>query len=373
MKFILTCGGTAGHINPALAVAGRLKELLPESEFLFIGAENMMEMELVPRAGYEIRALPVTNVSRGKSPADLVHNLKTLRNVRRSRRMTRQILKDFRPDAVIGTGGYVCYPVLKEAAGLHIPTAVHESNAVPGLTTKMLAGAVDRIMVGFEESRAQYRDPERVVVTGTPVRGEFDRFTREIARAEMGIPDDLPLVVSVWGSLGSGHMNEKMLELLPLLRGQKDFRLIHAVGSRDWADFTEKLAALALDPADCGVEIREYIYDMPRVMAAADLILCRAGASTLSELSYTGKPAILVPSPNVTNHHQERNARVLERAGGAKVLLEGEFDAASLREEIRDLLADPARLAAMSAAMRSLAVPEATDRICAEILGLLQV
>ena len=372
MKFILTCGGTAGHINPALAVAGRLGELLPGSEFLFLGAEGKMEMELVPRAGYEIRALPVTNISRGKSPAAIIHNLKTLRNVRVSRRMTREILKDFRPDAVIGTGGYVCYPVLKEAARLGIPTAVHESNAVPGLTTKMLAGIVDRIMVGFEESRAQYREPERVVVTGTPVRGEFDRHTRESARAELGIPADQPLVVSVWGSLGSGHMNDMMLKLLPLLKGQRDFRLIHAVGSRDFAEFSEGLASLELDPADCNADLREYIYDMPRVMAAADLILCRAGASTLSELSYTGKPAILVPSPNVTNHHQERNARVLERAGGAKVLLEGEFDAASLLALIRELLADPARLSAMSEAMRSLAVTGATDRICSEILSLVQ-
>ena len=373
MKFVLTCGGTAGHINPALAVAGRLKELLPDSEFLFLGAEGKMEMELVPRAGYEIRALPVTNVSRGKTPADVAHNLQTLHNVNRSVRITRRILKEFRPDAVIGTGGYVCFPVLMEAAKQHIPTAVHESNAVPGLTTKMLAGTVDRIMVGFEESRAQYREPERVVVTGTPVRGEFDRFTRENARAELGLRDETPLVVSVWGSLGSGHMNDKMLELLPLLRGQKDFHLIHAVGSRDWAEFSRKLAALELDPADCGAELREYIYDMPRVMVAADLILCRAGASTLSELSYTGTPAILVPSPNVTNHHQERNARVLERAGGAQVLLEGEFDAASLLDRIRELLADRERLAGMSAAMRSLAVPEATDRICSEILSLLQL
>ena len=372
MKFILTCGGTAGHINPALAVAGRLKELLPGSEFLFLGAEGKMEMELVPRAGYEIRALPVTNLSRGKSPADVAHNMQTLHNVNRSVRLTRRIMKEFRPDAVIGTGGYVCFPVLMEAARLHIPTAVHESNAVPGLTTKMLAGSVDKIMVGFEESRSQYRDPERVVVTGTPVRSEFDRYTREQARAELGLPADLPLVVSVWGSLGSGHMNDMMLQMLPLLKGQKDFHLIHAIGSRDFAAFSEGLAALDAAPADCGAEMREYIYDMPRVMAAADLILCRAGASTLSELSYTGKPAILIPSPNVTNHHQERNARVLEQAGGARLLLEGEFTAASLLALIRELLADPAQLKAMSEAMRSLAVPEATDRICSEILSLVQ-
>lgn len=373
MKFVLTCGGTAGHINPALAVAGRLKEKLPGSEFLFLGAEGKMEMELVPRAGYQIRALPISNISRGKSLRALKHNLHTLRSVWLSRRMTRRILKEFRPDAVIGTGGYVCYPVLTEAAALHIPTLVHESNAVPGLTTKMLARRVDRILVGFEESRTKYPDPGRVVVTGTPVRGEFDRYSKESAKREMGLPPEPPFVVSVWGSLGSGHMNGMMLELLPLLQGQRDFRLLHAIGSRDYAEFSGKLKDLGVSPEDCGAELREYIYDMPRVMAAADLILCRAGASTLSELSYMGKPAVLIPSPNVTNHHQERNARVLEKAGGAVVLLEGEFSAPELLALVRELLADPDRLQGMSAAMRATAVPDATEKICGEILNLVKI
>ena len=153
MKFIFTCGGTAGHINPALAVAGRLKELLPDSEFLFLGAEGKMEMDLVPREGYAIKPLKITNLSRGKNFKALTHNIATLKNVAVSHRQAKAIIRDFQPDAVIGTGGYVCYPVLKAAAQLHIPTAVHESNAVPGLTTKMLAKLVDRIMVGFEESR----------------------------------------------------------------------------------------------------------------------------------------------------------------------------------------------------------------------------
>ena len=371
MRFILTCGGTAGHINPALAVAGRLKERRADCEFLFLGAEGKMEMELVPRAGYEIRALPVSNLSRGKNLDALRHNLNTAKNLLRSCRLTRQILREFRPDVVIGTGGYVCYPVLREAARLHIPTVMHESNAVPGLTTRMLAGKVDRILVGFEESRSGYPHPERVLVTGTPVRGEFDRYTRETARAELGLDAATPLVVSLWGSLGSGHINDMMLRLLPLMQGQREFRLVHAIGSRDFADFNEKLKASGVDPADCGVELREYIYDMPRLMAAADLVLCRAGASTLAELCYTGKPALLVPSPNVTNNHQEPNARVLEKAGGAVVLLEGAFSETEFLEQIRALLADRERLRQMSGAMRSLAVPNAVDRICSEILGLI--
>ena len=237
MKFVLTCGGTAGHINPALAVAGRLKELMPDSEFLFLGAEGKMEMDLVPREGYEIRPLKITNISRGRSLSAVMHNVDTVKNVISSEREARRILKDFRPDAVIGTGGYVCYPVLAAAAKLHIPTLVHESNALPGLTTRMLADKVDAILVGFEESRQHYRSPEKVTVTGTPVRGEFARYTRESARAELGLDPREPLVVSVWGSLGSGHMNGILTEMLPLLRGQKRFRMIHSVGSRDHGSF----------------------------------------------------------------------------------------------------------------------------------------
>ena len=370
MRFLFTCGGTAGHVNPALAVAGRLCEMMPDTEILFLGAEGKMEMELVPRAGYEILPLHITNIARGKSLSAIVHNLDTVKNVLASEREAKKIIRDFRPDAVIGTGGYVCYPVLMAAARLHIPTLVHESNALPGLTTRLLAGHVDRILVGFEDSRRHYPDPERVSVTGTPVRGEFDAYTKESAKRELGLPANQPLVVSVWGSLGSGHMNGILTELLPLLRGQKDFHLIHAVGSRDYSEIGEKLAALGYPPEDCGADVREYIYDMPRVMAAADLILCRAGASTLAELTYLGKPSLIVPSPNVTDNHQEKNVRVLEKAGGAKVLLEGEFDAASLLQTVRELLADTKALDAMSAAMESLSVPEATERICDEILKL---
>lgn len=372
MNFILTCGGTAGHINPALAVAGRLRELVPDSKFLFIGSEGKMETELVPREGYEIRTLHITNISRGHSLGAVLHNLDTLKNVAVSTIEARRIIREFKPDVVIGTGGYVCYPVLTAAHELHIPTVVHESNAVPGLTTKLLADHVDKIMVGFEESRSYYNHPERVEVTGTPVRGSFACYTEDSAKRELGLPIDKPLVVSVWGSLGAGHMNEIMTELIPMLRNQDEFRLIHSAGSRYYKDMSNTLEKTAPEYRSWGIDVREYIYDMPRVMAAADLIICRAGASTLAELAYMGKPVIIVPSPNVTNNHQEKNARVLERAGGAKVLLEGEFDALTLLSDIRELLGNSDKLCAMSRAMRSLAVTEATDRICGTILDLIK-
>ena len=370
MRFVLTCGGTAGHINPALAIAGRLRELMPDCEILFIGAEGKMEMELVPREGYKIEALKITNISRGHSLEALRHNLDTLRNVAVSTHEAKRILREFKPDVVIGTGGYVCYPVLTAAHELGIPTAVHESNAVPGLTTKLLAERVDRVMVGFADSKGAYHHPEKVEVTGTPVRGEFASYSKALAKKELGLDPNEPLVVSVWGSLGAAHMNKVMGELITLLDARREFRLIHSAGSMYFDGFMEKLEAAMPDFAKFGADVRKYIYDMPRVMAAADLILCRAGASTLSELAYMGKPVIIVPSPNVTNNHQEKNARVLEKAGGAKVFLEGEFDAQSLLDTVRELLGDEGKLNEMSEAMRSLAVPGATDRICDIILSL---
>ena len=372
MKFILTCGGTAGHINPALAVAGRLKELVPDSEFLFIGAEGKMEMKLVPREGYEIKPLKITNLRRSLSPKGIAHNLKTVRNVFVSMSEAKKIIKEFKPDAVIGTGGYVCYPVLRAAAKLGIPTLVHESNAQPGLTTKLLAGLVDRIMLGFEESRQHYKDSDKLVFTGTPVRGEFASYTKERAKQELGLDPNEPLVVSIWGSLGAGHMNSDIAELIPMLGRDTGFRLIHSAGTGYYKKLVAKLEETDGDLQSRGAEVREYIYDMPRVMAAADLVMCRAGASTISELCYMGKPVIMVPSPNVTNNHQEKNARVLEAAGGAKVLLEGEFDAKSLLELVKSTLSDSEGLEKMSEAMRSLAVYDATDRICEIILSLIK-
>ena len=370
MKFLFTCGGTAGHINPALAVAGAIKAAKPDSEFLFIGAEGRMETDLVPRAGYEIRTVRITNIHRGFSAEDIKHNLNTLKNVVTSTGEAKKIIREFQPDAVVGTGGYVCYPVLKAAHALGIPTAVHESNAVPGLTTKMLEGSVDAIMVGFEESRANYKHPERVVVTGTPVRGEFLNADKLAARRALGLPEDKPLVASVWGSLGAGHMNEIMTDFIVRACANPFFGLIHSTGKAWYKKMTETLEREKPGYEKLGMDVRESIYDMPLVMAAADLVMCRAGASTLAELTAMGKPAVLIPSPNVTNNHQEKNARVLSEAGGAKLLLEPEFTADSLLGLVSELLHHPETLEDMSVKMRALGLPDATNRIAGIVLGL---
>lgn len=370
MKFVLTCGGTAGHINPALAVAGRLRELMPDCGILFIGAKGNMETELVPREGYDIDTLTVTNLSRGHDLNAVKHNLETVKNVAVSTREARKILRAFAPDAVIGTGGYVCYPVIVAAEELRIPCAVHESNAVPGLTTKLLSDRVQKIMVGFPDSVQHYRRSDRVEVTGTPVRGQFDLYTKQQAKEALALDKDKPLVVSVWGSLGAEYMNDVVLRFLGSGKMDGRFHFIHSVGKRYYRDFSEKLQKMTDGRAIPGADVREYIYDMPKVMAAADLILCRAGASTLAELCYMGKPAIIVPSPNVTNNHQERNARVLENAGGAKVYLESELEPTAFFEDIRSLAGDADTLEKMSAAMKTMAVRNAVDNICDVILNM---
>lgn len=371
MNFLFTCGGTAGHINPALAVAGRLREWMPDCGILFVGANGKMETDLVPRAGYDILTVEVTNLHRSLKPSEIAYNLKSLSNVVSATHAAKQIVKEFQPDVAIGTGGYVCYPVLKAAAQLGVPTVVHESNAVPGLTTKMLSGVVDRILVGFEESRQHYADVKKVLVTGTPVRGAFSDCTQAEAKTYLGLPADKPLVVSVWGSLGARRMNEMMTDFIALACEEPAFTLIHSAGKLGYERMTGALAEKCPQaPENCGMEVRPYIYDMPLVMDAADLVLCRAGASTLAELTCIGKPAILVPSPNVTNNHQERNARVLERAGGAKVLLEGSFTAEMLYAMVRGLLDEPQQLSEMAQNMKAAGVPDAADRIAETILDL---
>ena len=295
------------------------------------------------------------------------HNLTTVRNLSVSRKEANRILDDFQPDLVVGTGGYASYPVVHEAAKRGIPTAVHDSNAVPGLTTKRLAKVADRVMVGYEASRAHYQHPERVVVTGTPVRGDFFKLDRQQARAALGITDDRPLVLSYWGSLGAEGMNQHMTEYLRLAAADgAPFHHIHGAG-RDFATMTKALDGEAL-PKD--LEIREYIYDMPTVMQAADLVLCRGGASTLSELTAIGKPAVIVPSPYVTNNHQEKNARVLADRGAAQIIHEADCTGQALFREAQVLLNDPARCRAMRRALLNLAVVDSAERIYGAILEL---
>lgn len=369
MRVLFTCGGTAGHINPALGVAGRIRELIPEAEILFVGAQGHMETELVPREGFPIETLRIDGFQRSMKPKMIARNAHTVGLLAESLVKAKRILREFRPDVAVGTGGYVCYPVLKAASDLGIPTAVHESNAVPGLTTRLLEKRVTRILVGLEESRNAYKDPSKVELTGTPVRVEFAHTDKSRARRELGLPEEGSIVLATFGSLGAGYMNERMGEFVRCMAREEDgFRLIYGTGKQYYDSVRASLPAELMRSGR--VDVREYIYDMPKVMAAADVILCRAGASTIGELTYLGKPAVIVPSPNVVNHHQEKNAGVLAAAGAAKMLLEGEFTGDDLYDTVQGLLRDPAALRDMHTASERLGVKDATDRITGIVLGL---
>lgn len=371
MNVIFTCGGTAGHISPAIAVANLIRERDPEANILFVGAQEGMECDLVPRAGYPVETVKIANFQRKLTPSGIAHNVKAVGYMLSSRRRADKLIRDFQPDVIVGTGGYASYPVLRQGAAKKIPTAIHESNAVPGLTTRLVMDHMDRVMVSFEESRKNYPHPDRVRVVGMPVRSEFLLTKKSDARRALGL-DDRPVVVSYWGSLGAREMNKKIARFMALeCQNGALFQHIHATGSYGWrwmpAYVKEQGADLQKYPS---IDMREYIYDMPTVMAAADLVICRAGAATIAEVAAAGKPAIFVPSPNVTDNHQEKNARIIEERGGAVVLRENECDGDKLYEAASALLGDRERLIGMSKAVQAMAVPDSAQRIYEIILEL---
>ena len=372
-RVIFTCGGTAGHVNPAIALAQLMQEKDPATEVLFVGAERGLEKDLVPKAGYAFRTVHISSFHRSFKPKEIRHNLISVYNLMRAPREARTILREFQPDVVIGTGGYASFPMVKEASRAGIPTAVHESNMVPGLTTEMLEPFASRIMVGFESCRQHYKHPEKVMVTGTPVRGDFFVLTKEEAKSRLGLNDGRPLIVSFWGSLGASGMNRQMADFLALEAAKEPFHHIHAAGKTGYPVVAQLLREKDVDLTQySALELREYIYDMAVVMRAADLVICRAGASTISELTALGVPALIVPSPYVTNNHQEKNARVLEEAGGAAVLLEKDSSGQTMFQIACGILRDAEKRMKMEAAMTSLGIRDATERIYQTILEITQ-
>ena len=372
MNLIFTCGGTAGHINPAIAIAKMMQERYPDAKILFIGATGHMEEKLVPQAGFEVKCLPGSGLSRKLNPAGIKKNLYAVKCVLDAVKECKRTFREFKPDAVIGTGGYASFPALYAAQTMEIPTCVHEANAVPGVTTKMAANKASQVLVAFEESVQHYKHPEKVEVVGMPVRQEFLYTTKEQARKELGLSGHV--VVSAFGSQGAKVMNETMADMMAL--EQKDsfpFHHIHATGSfgKEWmpkrvrdngVDY-EKISAL---------DIREYIYNMPTVLAAADVVIGRAGSATCNEIAAAGTPCILIPSPNVTNNHQEKNARVLEEGGGAVVVLEKDCSPEKMYELINSLLADEARREEMSRKLHTMVHLNSTERICDIVEALIQ-
>ena len=366
MNVIFTCGGTGGHINPAIAVANILKERQPDVKILFIGAQGHMEEKLVPAAGFELVTLPGSGLSRKLNLAGIKKNINAIKCVITAVGKCKKIIREFGADVIVGTGGYASFPALLAGSQLKVPTIVHEANAVPGLTTKMAAAVADRVLVCFDESVKYYKHPEQVEVVGMPVRKEFLFGNKADARKELGITDEKPVVVSAFGSQGAKVMNETMADMMPLEQADGfPFHHIHATGSfgKEWMPKRVKDNGVDYEN-ETMLDIREYIYNMPTMMAAADVIIGRAGSATCNEIAAAGVPCILIPSPNVTNNHQEKNARVLEEAGGAVVILEKDCSPEGMYRQVMELLADQDRRQQMTAALHSLVKTDSADRIC---------
>ena len=362
MKVLMSGGGTAGHINPALAIADTIKKNIPGAEILFVGTPSGMESRLVPQAGFEYTSMPVSGFQRKLTLENVKRNFEAAGHLIPSGHRAAKIIRDFKPDIAIGTGGYVCGPVLRKAAQMGVPVLVHEANAFPGMTVKMLARYCDCVMLAVEDAKERISANTEFVVTGNPVRSEVLEYDRERARRELKL-DDRPLIVSFGGSLGARTINESMLDLL--VRSAKDGRYQHIHGYGKYGSFVlDELKNNGVELDACpNLDVREYISDMPRVMAAADLVICRSGAMALTEIQALGKAAILIPSPNVAENHQYYNAMAMVDRGAADIIVEKDITPELLTEKADHLAGDRAKLDEMSKNARKMAILDSRERI----------
>jgi len=363
MRLLLTGGGTGGHINPAIALAQYAKSHDPGGAILYAGTPDGMEAGLVKKAGFDFAPIRVQGFSRSLAPKDMLHNIQTVGVVLRSRARARAILADFRPDIVVGTGGYVSGPVVMEAARMGIPTAIHEQNAFPGITNRMLAKDAKMVFLAVEEAKEHLPAGIPYQVVGNPVRESVIYKSRSAARKELGL-DDRMCILSFGGSLGADTLNRIAADLIQWHYKEGLVQHIHAYGRLGREKFPALLAQRGVDLTDApAVRVREYIDDMDACMAAADLLICRAGAITISEIEATGKAALLVPSPNVTANHQFHNAMVLKSRGAAMLLEEKDYTKEKVVEIVRDLYTHREKLAALSERASELAILDTAKRI----------
>lgn len=369
MRIVLAGGGTAGHIHPALAIAQEVMKREPDSKVLFIGNENSMEETLVKKAGFEIRFIKIQGFNRRQ----LHKNITTVKLLFSSIKQAEKILQEFAPDMVVGTGGYVSGPVLFAATKLGLHTCIHEQNAFPGLTTKILSRRVEKVFTSFENSHQFFKVPEKLMLVGNPLRQEFTALNKAACRKELGLKEDDFYVLSFGGSLGATVLNHIVVEELQKTKESGQFIRCHAMGKlgKDW--MPEKLAAIGIQTGQTGGRFRivDFIYDMPRQIAAADVVIARAGAITIGELTAQQKVAILIPSPNVTNNHQYHNANALAVRNAAVMIEEKDLTADKLYDTLLELKNDPARRQRLAKAAGKMALVNASALIYEEMKRLI--
>ena len=363
LKIIISGGGTGGHIFPAVSIANAVKTLRPDTDILFVGALGRMEMERVPQAGYDIVGLPVRGLIR---PLWSPKNIGVLLDFMKSKRMVRRTIKDFKPDVAVGVGGYASAATLKAAHAMGIPCLIQEQNSYAGVTNKMLAAGADSICVAYD-GMERFFPADKIIKTGNPVRQSLidNGMSKEDARTALGLDPDKKTIVLVGGSLGARTINESVMQHLDMVKSADDTQFLLQTGKYYNADITERLKGRK--PAH--LTVTDFIADMGTAYAAADLVVSRAGASSISEFCLIGKPVVLVPSPNVAEDHQTKNAMALVDRQAAIYVKDADA-AATLLETALATVADSARLDTLSANIRQLALPDSAERIAREVIRL---
>ncbi len=360
MRVLVSGGGTGGHVNPAIAIANIIKKNNPDAVIEFVGTKRGIEHKLVPHAGYKLHYIEIQGIRRSLSP----DNIKTAFLAVKSFAACKKIIKSFKPDLVIGTGGYACWPVVRAASSLKIPTILHESNATPGFAIKMLEKKADKIFVNFEETIPQLKCPDKAVRVGNPLRGDFTSINRESARENQGITGKYrTFILSLGGSMGAERINFEVIDMMKNYTSKHPEILhVHGTGSIEYEIAKKKFEDEGLDQYP-NLKLVEYIYDMPEKMAASDIVINRAGAMTLSEIALLGRASVLIPSPNVTNNHQYKNAHVLEKAGACVLLEEKELQGGVLTDAVKNLVEDHDKRRDMEQKVKQFAVSDAAQKI----------
>ena len=366
MKVIIAAAGTGGHINPGIAIANKIKEKEKDSEIMFIGTSRGIENDLVPRAGYELKTVEAYGISKKISFKTLSNNLKTLKGFGEAKK----IVKEFNPDIVIGTGGYICGGAITAAHKLGIPTLIHESNAYPGKATTFLEKKLDKILLGFKDAEKYFKNKSKVVVTGTPTKVRLCNYTdneKEKILSEAGLKNNLPVVLIFGGSQGAKKINEAVVSLIKE-KQNKDYQIIWAVGPKQFDGIKEELEKDGININNIkNTKIVPYIYNMSEMMNVSSIIVARSGAMTITEIALVGKPAIFIPLPSNSANRQIDNANVLAKMGAAKIILNEEINSENLGHSIDEIIKDPKELEAMGNRAKTLAKYSVEEKIYEEI------
>lgn len=364
LRILLAGGGTAGHVNPALAIAEIIKDKHPDTQFCFAGTPDGLEASIIPKEGYEFKSVKIKGFQRKISLENIKRNLKAVSYLAMSGHRSKQIIKEFDPDIVIGTGGYVSGPIVRMAAKMGIKTAIHEANAFPGVTTKILSKYVDKIMLTVKETEKYLDSRVKCAVTGLPVRKGFGGISKQQAREKLGLPKDEICILSTGGSLGAKVINEAVAKLFKWYQ-ENNIKInhIHSYGKyQGYKDYPETLKSEGIDLNDKRIRLSEYV-DMPVCMAAADLVISRCGANSLTELEAIGRGSILIPSPNVAENHQYYNGMVLDKAGAGICIEQKDFSAEWLIEKINDFYTNKEKLEILSENAKKLYISDTPERV----------